>query len=91
MTFSNKSSLSSRGVSFLTVSETSLRQKSRNVKNQTVISNLGQGEAIMAKRPKVVRGIREEQALSVMEEQRTKTRPRLQCASKEQGPGEPFG
>lgn len=90
MTLNNKSSLSSRGVSFLTVSETSLRQKSRNVKNHTVISNLGQGEAIMAKRPKVVRGIREEKALSVMEEQRTKMRSRLQCASKEQGPGEPF-
>lgn len=45
----------------------------------------------MPKRPKVVRGIREEQALSVMEEQRTKMRSRLQRASKEQGPGEPFG
>lgn len=72
MTLSNISSLSSRGVSCLTVSETSLRQKSRNVKNHTVISCLGQGEAITAKRPKVVGRIREEQALSVMEEQRTK-------------------
>lgn len=65
------------GVSLLTVSETSLRQENRNVKrdsqSHTVISSLGQGGAITAKRPEeVVQGLREEQALSVAGEQNTR-------------------
>lgn len=61
----------------------------RESQSHTIISSLGQGEVIPAKRPKqVVRGIRDQQALSMMGG-KAKMRWSLQSARKEQGLEEP--